>query len=985
MIKLVVTGNFCKDTEFPGFLICIDSLIIFGRSHYYNNRINFFRMKSRYVFLLTFGIAALSGILYVISGSLRTNRANPLPVFSQTEKIPASLSLPYLADLQVMKLRNPQTGRIPAGIRSRELAFIEGIPMKEGYRGQNWNWRGPANIGGRMLCISADLEDEEHLLSGSASGGMWQSTDGGQSWSKVTSPDAEQSATCLVQDSRPGHRNTWYYGTGEMLSTTNRNVSTNVRTVGIGNGIFKSSDNGQTWEPLVSTQGGAPGVLDEIFQGVWKIVTDPVSSDKDIVYAACYGVIMRSEDGGGSWEMVLGDIVNKSFGTYVAITSEGVLYAILGSYGWGLEPPAKAGVWRSVDGLDWKNITPDGFPSDNRANRLVIAPSNENIVYVLTESQSPDLNPFNGYANSVNTFWKMTWDSEADSAIWENRTSGTPGAGSGNINDFPYSFVCYGGYCFTLGVHPGNEDIVLIGGMNLYRSENGFADSLQTVFMGGYPYDMDSLHALHPDMHGMWFLPSDPDVMYVACDGGVYRTDHCLADSTDMFWNRLNNKLTTTQFYSVTIDHGSSGDDWILGGLQDNNWYYTVTDDPSELWFDIDICYDGFATSVAPDWEYCVISAYSGNIWTNRFDTAMHTIDILPQLPDTLLKYWDPVMGSNSLFPFYQNFALDPNTYETFYLPTITSIWRKADLKSAAYDSSLRNEGWEHLSHVDVGDASEISAITVSRNPANRLYYGTNLGRVYRLDNSHTGDPFPVEITSPAFPMNGFVACIDADENDADRIIVVFSNYEVLSIFSSDDGGVTWVAQAGNLEENPDGSGWGPSVRWVKSLTYEGHHAWFAGTSSGLFSTTALLGDSTVWKREGAETIGSVIVDMIDARQSDGFVAVGTHGNGVYSAFYDPAASIEDPLLANRFLISELYPDPARNSVSARVSSDRDQLVEVSLYTLSGSFKNGLFKGKVQPGETILNLDLNSVHSGSYLVLFVTPSAKTVKKLIVVK
>ena len=215
------------------------------------------------------------------------------------------MQLPFLAELQWMKLRDPQTGEIPSGIRSRELAFASGLPVKESSRSQNWNPRGPNNIGGRMLCIEVDLEDENHLLAGSASGGMWQSMDGGQNWSKVTAPDAEQSATCLVQDSRPGHRTTWYYGTGELLSTTKRNISTNVRTIGIGNGIFKSTDNGATWVNLPYTQGGSPSTLSEVFQGVWRVVTDPVAVDKDIVYAACYGAIMRSENGGDTWEMVL--------------------------------------------------------------------------------------------------------------------------------------------------------------------------------------------------------------------------------------------------------------------------------------------------------------------------------------------------------------------------------------------------------------------------------------------------------------------------------------------------------------------------------------------------------------------------------------------------------------------------------------------------------------------------------------------------------
>ncbi len=886
------------------------------------------------------------------------------------------------AGYQYMKQRDPKTGLIPPGIRSRELAFVSKAPVHLKGAGQSWNWRGPVNIGGRMLCITMDIENENHLLAGSASGGMWESNDQGQNWHKTTAPDAEQSATCVVQDKRPGKHQIWYYGTGEMLSTTDRNVSANARTVGIGNGIYKSTDNGASWQPLVATQVASQANLLEVFQGVWRIVTDPVRMDKDIVYAACYGAIMRSEDGGANWEVALGDLENKAFSTDIAITSDGILYAALGSFCLSVQPPGKAGVWRSTDGINWNKMTPSGFPTDNRVTKLALAPSNEKVMYVFTESQSPNLNPFNGYTNSRNTFWKMTWNPVANSAIWENRTPGMPGRGDGDINDFPYALVVYGGYCVGFGVKPDNENVVFLGGMNIYRSTNGFADSLNTTYIGGYPYDMDSLNQLHPDQHAMTFLPSNPSIMFLANDGGIYMTPDCLADSSNMIWQRKSAKLTTTQFYSVAIDHGSSGDNWVLGGLQDNNWYYTITDNPSELWFDIDICYDGFATVVARNWEYCAISAYSGNIWTTRFDNNMHAIDIFPQLPDTLLKYYDPVMGSNALFPFYQNLALDPITNATFYLPTVTSIWRKDNMKAAAYDPSLRNVGWSHLSNVDVGAASEISCLSISVFPPNRIYYGTNLGKLFRLYKANTGNPTPVEITGNTFPHNAFIAFIDIDPDNADHIMATFSNYGVQSLFHSENGGSTWTAVGGNLEENPDGSGNGPSIRCTRKLFYKGKKIIFAGTSCGLFSTRELKGDSTVWVKEGATTIGNVIVDDIDARQTDGFIAIATHGNGVYSAYFDPSAGIREITESGSFDAGNVFPNPVRNVASLKIHTGKSIHLNAKVCTADGKPAKAFPEQSLSAGDPVLSLSFEGLSSGVYFLVLTDGKETVVRKVI---
>jgi len=121
---------------------------------------------------------------------------------------------------------------------------------------------------------------------------------------------------------------------------------------------------------------------------------------------------------------------------------------------------------------------------------------------------------------------------------------------------------------------------------------------------------------------------------------------------------------------------------------------------------------------------------------------------------------------------------------------------------------------------------------------------------------------------------------------------VVFSNYNVVSVFATTDGGTTWTAIAGNLEQNPNGGGSGPSCRWVKILPVGGTKIYYIGTSTGVYSTGYLNGANTVWEQEGASVIGNVVVDMIDARSSDGMVVAATHGNGIFSATVTSAPAV---------------------------------------------------------------------------------------------
>ncbi|RLD45176.1 MAG: hypothetical protein DRI89_01820 [Bacteroidetes bacterium] len=920
--------------------------------------------------LIIFFVALLITSFYFLTNQIvfdsgSTGFSNNLP---ENTLVSGGAKALYNAEIEFMKTRNPETDKVPTNIGAKELAFAQTLPARNPTnRNQNWIHRGPINMGGRMLCLAFDVEDENHMLAGSASGGMWQSVNRGDTWKKVTPANGEQSATCIAQDTRPGKTNTWYYGTGEILNTTQRNVSTNVRTIGVGNGIFKSTDNGNSWQVLESTMGGNQGSLEDVFQGIWAIVTDPVTTDKDIVYAACYGAVMRSEDGGESWAITLGDLTNKSFATDIAITSEGVIFAALSTYSTSIMRPLKAGIWRSEDGLNWTEITPDGLPDVTRVIKLAIAPSNENVVYLITEKPSAVDVPYSGIFNSDLTFWKYSFNETTKDGVWEERTETMYGHGKGDFLSYPNALITYGGYTLELAVKPDDENVVFMGGMSLFRSTNGFSDSLQTTWMGGDPFDMDSIHMLHPDQHGFAFLPSNPNVFFAACDGGIIATENCMADN--IVWNRKNTNLITSQFYSVTIDRAGEGDDWILGGLQDNNWYYSVTDDPGQWWFSVDLYYDGFSCKLADFHEYSIVAAYSGNIWTTLFDEEMHTKDIFYQTPDTLLSYYDPTIGSNPAFPFYCNFALDPNNNKTFYLPTNNSIWRKDDMKAAASDTSLRNVGWNQLSKISLSESVEISALTLSTNPANILFYGTNDGHIYKIENAHAGNPMPVEITGVDFPMNGYVACIDVDPQDANKVFTVFSNYGIKSIYYSEDGGNSWVNVSGNLEENADGSGAGPSIRWVKSLNYEGGTVYFAGTSVGLYSTTVLNGDETIWKQEDHDNIGTIMVDMIDARESDGFVAIATQGNGMYSTHFDPSLSVSELPHSQNAKIKN-YPNPFQNQTTIEYKLSRKGNVNLNLLDVNGSLIKHLFNGQQQKGIHTFQLNASGLSPGMYFVAF---------------
>lgn len=826
---------------------------------------------------------------------------------------------------QYLRLRNPQTGLIPKNIREKELAFAATLPANtDATRSTNWQARGPLNLGGRTRALAMDVADENIILAGQVSGGMWRSSNGGQSFTKVIPQLQMQSVSCVAQDKRAGHTNTWYYGTGEHYGLVS---ATSFSSQFSGDGIYKSTDNGVTWNKLLSTASGTPTTLYQKrdFDFVWEIVTNPTNTAQEEVYAAVVNGVWRSVDGGTSWAPVLGLDTSASAGlseyTDLSITSTGVLYAAV-SVG-----SASKGIWRSTDGVNWTNITPANFPANYNRVEMGICPSDENLVYFIAETP--------GSGTTGHNLWKyryLSGNGTSTGGKWSNLTTNIPDDNCTGFYTFDFAeYNSQTSYDMYITVHPTDTNMVLLGGTNIYRSTTGFTTPDYT-WIGGYNCDTATPSNYiypnhHPDQHKLLFLPSNPSVVISATDGGVMRSDDVFAPTVT--WTTIGSGYATGQFYTCAIEPGNTDNEVIVGGLQDNGTYFTNTVNYNQSWQHV----------FYGDGAYCAVTRNRSNYYLSWQTGKTFKFDIDANGNVLGKTRIDPTGGSG--YQFINPFILDPMNDSIMYLCAGRYLWRNNDLTSipiTGNEYNPINTNWIRLNGSFLGSgfaAPYISAIDMSEVNRDILYYGTTSGKLYRLDSCRTGNNgVKTEISGTNFPAGAYVSCVDVDRLNNSNLLVSFSNYEIPSIFYSDNGGTTWTDVGGNLEENANGSGNGPAVYWVHKYTDGTITRYYAGTSVGLYSTETLQGSSTVWALEGATTMGNLVVNMIVSRPYDGSIVVATHGGGIFSNKIFTPASVSN--VANGIGNVKVYPNPFQNNVQIEVADAEAGKVSVEIVDISG-------------------------------------------------
>ncbi len=429
----------------------------------------------------------------------------------------------------------------------------------------------------------------------------------------------------------------------------------------------------------------------------------------------------------------------------------------------------------------------------------------------------------------------------------------------------------------------------------------------------------------HPDIHEIIFSPSDPLVMYNGTDGGVSRTVDDLA--SNVTWESLNRGYYTTQFYSVGIVPGIPGSNIIIGGMQDNGTYFFNSDISVADWVEV-FSGDGAFNAISRDGTHYYISAQGG--LTFRFDLNLNGAVIGGKLGRI-------DMGGPG-FLFINPFILNSVDDTMMFMVRGEELWRNSNVLGISIPGdSPTMFNWETMTNAKI-PGETMSALTMTEIPENRLYYGTDKSSVLKIEGADQGDPIPVNITSPEFSSGAYVSSIAADQTDGDNVMVTFSNYQVRSLFCSGDGGSTWTDVGGNLEENTDGTGNGPSVRWayIHHTDTGSDPVYFVGTSTGLYSTSVLDGSATQWVQEGAATIGNIIVDMIVSRISDWVVVVATHGGGVYKSTI--VTVVEDKVTAvpSLFELDQNFPNPFNPETTISFTLGSSVPVTLKIYNALG-------------------------------------------------
>jgi len=697
---------------------------------------------------------------------------------------------------------------------------------------------GSAAMSGRISAIAGTREPSGKitLFVGAASGGVWKSDDGGTRYRPVFDEQSVQSIGAIAID--PSNSKNVWVGTGE--SWTRNSVS-------IGDGIYKSTDGGETWNHV--------GL--EKSERIARVAVSPKNSDT--VFAAAPGALWsdssdrglyKTSDGGKTWKQVLKG-ANVSTGcTDVAIdpANANTMFACMWDFrrkGWeyrsggdGPDKPSASGLFRSNDGGEtWIEVTPEankGFPKKPYGRlAIAIAPSNPKRVYCLVESTDSAL-----------------FVSDDGGATWEQR-------------DRSNWMVWRPFYFARLVVDPKNPDRVFKPDGALILSEDG---GKSFAVVGGF-------QGSHGDDHDVWIDPTNPQTVFCGDDGGMWYS----YNGGSKWWKGEN--LPVSQFYHVSLDDDDPYR--VYGGLQDNSSWVGDSQYPGGItnhrWENM-YGGDGFWMFPDPaDADYIYAEYQGGEIArVNRHTHEARNVKPRPNYNEKLRYNWNTPI------------ALSPNEKGTVYIGSQFLFrsrdhgqnWERISPDLTTNDPQKQKQEQSGGVTVDNSSAEMHTTIySISESPKDKslIWVGTDDGNLQLTrDGGKTWNNVVGNV--PGLPKNSWVSWVQASNFDAATAYAAFDRHTFGDmapyVFRTTDYGKRWTT----LVSAQDAKGIRGYAHVVKE-DLEKSDLLFLGTEFGLWVS---IDGGKSWAQFKGNHFPAVAVRDLAIHPRENDLVLATHGRGIW-------------------------------------------------------------------------------------------------------
>ena len=690
---------------------------------------------------------------------------------------------------------------------------------------------GPAFCSGRIADIAINPKDPNEWYVAVGSGGVWKTTNAGTTWKPIFDHQTSYSIGCVTLD--PQNPLIVWVGTGENVGG---------RHVGYGDGIYRSSDGGESWKNM--------GLKNS--QHISKIIVHP--KNPDIVWVAAQGPlwnkggdrgVYKTTDGGTSWKKVLGD--DEWVGaTDIVIDSRNpdMLYAAtwqrernVAMY---LSGGPGSGIYRSTDGgKNWGKLT-KGLPSSYMGKiGLAISPQNPDVLYAAIELERRT----GGIYRSENR--GISWEKMSDAV------SGATG---------PH-------YYQELYASPFKFDRIYLVDIRIQVSEDG-----------GKTFTRMKEKFKHSDNHAVAFRKDNPDYLLVGTDGGLYETFD-LAEN----WRFIEN-LPVTQFYKIAVDD-TEPFYMIYGGTQDNSTeggpsqtMYTDGIKNSD-WFIIR-GWDGHQPATEPG-NPDIVYAEGQQGFLSRIDrTNGETLTIQPQ-PGEGENYerynWDsPILVSphspTRLYYASQRVWRSDNRGDS-WKPVSRDLTRNQE----RFTLPIMDKYWSWDSPWDVEAMSNYNTITsLAESPLMEglIYAGTDDGLINVTEDGGKNWRRIKVGSLPDVPKTAFVNDIKADLFDANTVYVALDNHKHGDLnpylLKSTDRSKSWESIKSNIPDR--------TLVWRLVQDYVDPNLLFTATEFGVYFTID-SGKKWIKLTGGVPTIAFRDL-QIQRREND--LVCASFGRGIY-------------------------------------------------------------------------------------------------------